>query len=512
MEPYALNGDRILGILTLLGLKSWRARIDSLMLRTPLGPGPHQRAPSRHQLSPGQVLRGAFGRFYISDELAAHLDTTKRGTRGFLKFTLQSQSQSVLALVYELHFLSGLDVVDANIPYCLRGTEEGGTQKIGFCVSTDVDAKNLGNIQELGELEAIVGAYGFNASTRNGDVAGQKPYPETVPFGVLATDSAGGLHFFLIFGDHNAGKIYRMDQVPTRSSRNGVRLPTDLEGLRGKSVGIVGLGSVGSKLALSLARSGVSCFFLIDVDIFLPENICRHVLDWQNVGEHKVDALAERLARVRANIELNVSRLHLTGQESTARLATALSRLGECDLVVDATADPGVFNLLAAVTTTCKKPFIWLEVYAGGIGGMIGRSRPQRDPDPYTMRLAYYEFAAGSERPASRTASDYSLEGEDGKVLTASDADVGVVAYHAARLAVDTLIEREPSWFPYSMYLIGLARSWIFEEPFHTIPISTEHLTRKECAGENVENDVLKENISFLVNLMKKHGEDSSPS
>jgi len=136
----------------------------------------------------------------------------------------------------------------------------------------------------------------------------------------------------------------------------------------------------------SLARTGVVEFCLVDENIFLPENICRHVLDWRNVGEHKVDALAEMLSFVAADIEVEVCHLNLTGQESTASLSGVLDRLGRCNLVVDATAVPQVFNLLAAVATTYERPLVWVEVYAGGIGGLVARSRPGLDPDPFTMR------------------------------------------------------------------------------------------------------------------------------
>ncbi|MCT4372027.1 ThiF family adenylyltransferase [Yangia mangrovi] len=40
--------------------------------------------------------------------------------------------------------------------------------------------------------------------------------------------------------------------------------------LADKSVGIVGCGSVGSKVAASLCRTGVGKFLLIDEDIFFP--------------------------------------------------------------------------------------------------------------------------------------------------------------------------------------------------------------------------------------------------
>ena len=58
------------------------------------------------------------------------------------------------------------------------------------------------------------------------------------------------------------------------------RLPAEYAGLAPVRVGIVGLGSLGSKIAVSLARSGLRRFLLVDDDVLLPENICRHELSW----------------------------------------------------------------------------------------------------------------------------------------------------------------------------------------------------------------------------------------
>lgn len=51
------------------------------------------------------------------------------------------------------------------------------------------------------------------------------------------------------------------------------RLPAANEALAGKRVGIVGCGSIGSKVAVSLCRSGITTFTLVDGDLLLPENL-----------------------------------------------------------------------------------------------------------------------------------------------------------------------------------------------------------------------------------------------
>jgi len=216
------------------------------------------------------------------------------------------------------------------------------------------------------------------------------------------------------------------------------------------------------------------------------------------------------VSRVSAGLEVKLSRTHLTGQESAAIVSGDLNALGGCDLIIDATADARVFNLLAAVATATKKPLIWLEVFVGGTGGMIARSQPGRDPDPQTMRAIYTQFCIENPAPEIQITDVYTAENEEGEVLIASDADVAVIAHHAARFAVDTVLGRDPSDYPYSMYLIGLKQWWVFDAPFHTIPIATDTFRREEVGP--VKPEVASDHIDFVVGLLRKDTDAAASS
>ena len=123
----------------------------------------------------------------------------------------------------------------------------------------------------------------------------------------------------------------------------------NVDQLKSKKVGIVGLGSAGSKIAVMLARSGLKNFVLVDDDLFLPENICRNELDWRSIGEHKVVAIEDHLSLIFSDIKVDVRRVKLTGQESATTVAGAMHALSECDVIIDATANPETFNRLALI-------------------------------------------------------------------------------------------------------------------------------------------------------------------
>ena len=67
----------------------------------------------------------------------------------------------------------------------------------------------------------------------------------------------------------------------------------NLEQLAEKKVAVVGLGSGGGFVALSLAMSGVSRFVLVDKDVLESGNVTRHVADLRYVGQNKAAAVAD---------------------------------------------------------------------------------------------------------------------------------------------------------------------------------------------------------------------------
>jgi hypothetical protein len=227
------------------------------------------------------------------------------------------------------------------------------------------------------------------------------------------------------------------------------------------------------------------------------------------VGDHKIDGVREVVSRISARLNVEVSNIHLTGQESSAVVSGVLSKLGQCDILIDATANPRAFNLMTAVANASQAPLIWSEIYAGGFGGMMARSRPGVDPDPLTMRAVYDQYCLAHPAPTFQVMHDYTTEDDTGRIMTASDADVAIIAHHAARFAVDTLLRGTLSIYPYSMYLIGLERWWVFEAPLHTIPIDMAAYSRGDTETVSTTDDAT-ENLHFLAGLLKKSTDAAS--
>lgn len=85
-------------------------------------------------------------------------------------------------------------------------------------------------------------------------------------------------------------------------SRNKGILETPI--MNNKRVVILGCGSVGSLVALELARAGVGNFVLTDPDTLEYHNLCRHQCGIEDVGDLKVNALSRKIRNInpKANI------------------------------------------------------------------------------------------------------------------------------------------------------------------------------------------------------------------
>jgi hypothetical protein len=132
---------------------------------------------------------------------------------------------------------------------------------------------------------------------------------------------------------------------------------------------------------------------------------------------------------------------------------------------------------------------IWAEVFGGGIGGFVARSRPDVDPPPIEGRKQIAVWCDDQATPWEfRPGANYDAIGRDEVPFVADDADVSVIAAHATRLALDILQGGETA-FPHSAYMIGLQKAWIFQAPFDTWPIDLAPIGPWQDPHANPESD-----------------------
>ena len=400
---------------------------------------------SRHDMTIGQTLRSQYFYLLVTNELSGALASIPELAPLKATAIAQFHLESYIYIVTSFVGSDGSAWTDPGPPAPLKF--ESFDRDATLCrLPADAAFPNGGSVTDLKAAMQSLGV--------------------TLPAAtcVILVKEEAITAFYLNYEKDEAKRVYI---IPPRKQFD--RLDVGHKALAKRKVGIVGCGSVGSKIAAMLARAGVGNFLLVDDDLLFQDNLVRHDLDWREVGTHKVDSVARRIKLINSAAVCEVRRHRLGGQEASGSLESLIEKLAECDLIIDATADPKVFNYLCASVAIGKKPLIWAEVYGGGIGGLVARHRPALDPTPAKMRQLIETWCVGKGHARQRPAGRY--EGRGDTPLIADDADVSVIAAHAARFAVDTLIPRSPSAFPNSIYMIGMAEGWLFEQPFHVEPI-----------------------------------------
>lgn len=280
------------------------------------------------------------------------------------------------------------------------------------------------------------------------------------------------------------------------------RLPEEYSNLTEKSAVIIGCGSLGSKIATSLIRAGIKKIVLVDDDIFMPGNIVRNELDKEAIGQHKTVALKQRLLKINPEAIIETRQIVLGGQEAAGTTSSAIEKISGCDIIIDATANDNSFNFCSAAAQFANKPMAWGEVFAGGIGGMICRSRPQKDPPPQSARRQILAWWEEHGTPLEGVARGYGLEQSDLPPMIADDCDVSIIAAHVAKYSLDILLNDEESSFPNSCYVIGFSNKAIFTQPFDTYPI--ELTWEPWIKMETPDVEIIKEAMEFAAETLRR--------
>jgi hypothetical protein len=138
---------------------------------------------------------------------------------------------------------------------------------------------------------------------------------------------------------------------------------TSLKEISTHTIGIVGLGSVGSGILPLLVRAGFSKFVLIDDDILEAANIGRHWLGEPHVGVNKAKACEQELKRMFPWITVIYA-----GAHNWFKNEVGISELKQCDLIISATGEWGsdiyFGELLKQSELECPIVFAFTEPHA----------------------------------------------------------------------------------------------------------------------------------------------------
>ncbi|MEQ5815176.1 ThiF family adenylyltransferase [Marinobacter sp. NFXS11] len=163
----------------------------------------------------------------------------------------------------------------------------------------------------------------------------------------------------------------RRAQVTALDSSRTRMDPSISSVIASKKVAIIGCGSVGSSVARILVQSGVNNLVLVDPELLGWENIGRHELGAQYVGDRKARGLEKHLRRRFPHVkDIRSVNKDLIGAISED------SRLFEgCDLIISATADwnseSALNDLQIEGEIHCPIIYSWLEEKAAAAHALV---------------------------------------------------------------------------------------------------------------------------------------------
>ncbi len=452
-----------------------------LVLEAPNAEGMVTPAPSDHNYPQTLTIRNSFARFYLSASAQVAICSDDLDNR---PITIGFYTRAGINIVAHLFEWSNGEEIKKNTD------TPSDIRKIFYLMKgkyykTNASEQTVASVKTVKDLSALVGTrFSFDSCKE---------------WACIVCNSSLEPTLFTHFRDSDDVFAHSTILAPREGRRSG----DEHEDLAKSRVGIVGLGSLGSKIAVSLTRSGVGRLELVDGDVLHVGNLERHAGDWRDVGRHKSDLTAYRLRMISPFVKVEPWRTAIGAQVSAQEAANVNAALAACDLLIDATADPDVFNQLAYLAMQSNRALVWGAVFAGGLGGEIARSRFRKDPSPFDIRQAMIQaYEKSDDAPPLASGREYDGQGVHGSVLIATDACVSTIAGHMTALALDTLLDTEPSPYEHSAYLIGMKRGWLFSAPFDTQPLDVEAPLREPLTphdDSNIDSDFLESLLTKLA-------------
>lgn len=131
--------------------------------------------------------------------------------------------------------------------------------------------------------------------------------------------------------------LIRRGETPGRDELEALMMARHTPGVHARvksaTVGIAGLGGLGSAIAVALARIGVGRLILVDFDVVEPSNLNRQQYFVSQIGLPKTDALLQNLLRINPYVTYETKTVKLTAENTPVIFADA-------DILVEAFDKP----------------------------------------------------------------------------------------------------------------------------------------------------------------------------
>lgn len=306
----------------------------------------------------------------------------------------------------------------------------------------------------IGEL---YGLYVENTNTFNVVSLGEdKRFPMLNSIGKIAESRPESLSKGLLTGYYEDGKITFINDKGKTCKKEPYSLKMDVfsrnTGILESDVMLktgailVGCGSVGSLVALELAKAGVGRFLLIDNDILGYHNLCRHQCGLLDVGRYKTEAVRDRILQINPTAKVVVQNCII--QEVPLKV---FDEFCDKDTIVIGGADNRQGDLYAnQIAKEVGMPLMSIGCWERAFAGEIFYCLPEGMPDYDDFMYALGDMSGRVNQNRKFYTNEEELE--KASFEPGISVDIDFVTVIATKLAIDILNRDNPN---YTKRLLG---------------------------------------------------------
>lgn len=202
--------------------------------------------------------------------------------------------------------------------------------------------------------------------------------------------------------DLSAIKILPVD-IYTRLGRALARQASGKRETATPQLVLIGVGALGSQIALTAARTGYGRWTLVDEDFLLPHNLARHALTPAQLGQAKADAVAAEICALLGPDAASAIVTDAIGPDDVSqRWPTVLS---ETDFIIDASASVSVARWLA-IDAQHGAPASSCFLNPSGTDAVVLSEGDARSPRLDHLEISYYWRLVVDDRFAGHLRED----------------------------------------------------------------------------------------------------------
>ncbi|MBT4482544.1 MAG: hypothetical protein HOC71_02580 [Candidatus Latescibacteria bacterium] len=290
------------------------------------------------------------------------------------------------------------------------------------------------------------------------------------------------------------------------------RLKTpDFTGIDDFTVLIVGVGSVGSRIAVDLARAGVEKLILVDPDRVDVKNLCRSEYFADQIFEGKVHALRDTLHRINPTVEVETffwDFLNIPSEIIDSLISSA-------DLVIQGADSPFVPTTVNRLAYH-KKPVVYAGLFNNAFSGFVLYTLPGLTPC-YECIMPERGDTKNNTSTGPSLQWDYSDNNDRTRAVPGLGVDISRASTIASRIAISLLCRKMGNNdFPVqfdsnTVFVCNAPDEDVYSFPFETLWAKTSF--REDCwcqDPEPGEGDLLdvEEILATLPEDENSHEED----